>query len=138
VQYRLGQWLMVVTVRTNQEWVTYSVLEFVYLITSSLWSLAFIRFFWNQPAGAVAERWYGICRNLRDLHTDRADILLAHDLGWSGDCAAASAESVGRGLGFGRGDVAVARVAEAGPGGRCGGWDCAAGKTTGASRPARD
>jgi hypothetical protein len=50
VQYRLGQWLGVVWVRANQEWVTYSVLEFIYLIASSLWSLAFIRFFWNLKA----------------------------------------------------------------------------------------
>lgn len=50
VQYRLGQWLAVGWVRANQEWVTYSVLEFIYLIASSLWSLAFIRFFWNLKA----------------------------------------------------------------------------------------
>jgi hypothetical protein len=50
VQYRLGQWLAVAAIHTNQEWVTYSVLEFVYLIASSLWSLAFIRFFWNLKA----------------------------------------------------------------------------------------
>lgn len=57
VQYRLGQWLMVVTVPANQEWVTYSVLEFVCLIASSLWSLAFIRFFWNQR---LPERWQNV------------------------------------------------------------------------------
>ena len=47
VQYRLGQWLAVLMVRANQEWVTYSFLEFVYLTASSLWSLALIRTFWN-------------------------------------------------------------------------------------------
>jgi hypothetical protein len=50
VQYRLGQWLAVAAIHTNQEWVTYSVMSFVYLIASSLWSLAFIRFFWNLKA----------------------------------------------------------------------------------------
>jgi hypothetical protein len=50
VQYRLGQWLVVVGAHTSQEWVTYSVVSFVYLIASSLWSLAFIRFFWNLKA----------------------------------------------------------------------------------------
>ena len=50
VQYRFGQWLTVVSIHTNQEWVTYSVASFVYLIASSLWSLAFIRFFWNLKA----------------------------------------------------------------------------------------
>ena len=50
VQYRLGQWFTVGVIHTNQEWVTYSVVSFVYLIASSLWSLAFIRFFWNLKA----------------------------------------------------------------------------------------
>jgi hypothetical protein len=52
VQYRLAEWLTGPTRGTNveQEWVTYSVLSFVYLTASSLWSLAFIRFFWNLKA----------------------------------------------------------------------------------------
>lgn len=54
VQYRLGQWLTVAAIRTNQEWITYSVVSFVYLIASSLWSLAFLRFFWNQR---LRTRW---------------------------------------------------------------------------------
>ncbi|MGC2329186.1 MAG: hypothetical protein WA604_20900 [Candidatus Sulfotelmatobacter sp.] len=54
VQYRLGQWLTVVSIYANQEWVTYSVVSFVYIIASSLWSLAFIRFFWNQR---LRTRW---------------------------------------------------------------------------------
>jgi hypothetical protein len=50
VQYRVSQWLMASLGRHNQEWITYSVLDFVYLTSSSLWSLAFIRFFWNLKA----------------------------------------------------------------------------------------
>jgi hypothetical protein len=52
VQYRLAEWLTGPTRGTNveQEWVTYSVLSFVYLTASSLWSLAFIRFFWTLKA----------------------------------------------------------------------------------------
>jgi hypothetical protein len=52
VQYRLSQWLTGPTRGTNveQEWITWSVLCFVYLTASSLWSLVFIRFFWNLKA----------------------------------------------------------------------------------------
>src|SRR5208337_3372120 len=44
----LGQWLMLPTVVTNQEWVTYAAMSFVCLTTSSLWSLGFVRFAWKQ------------------------------------------------------------------------------------------
>jgi len=52
VQYRFSQWLTGPTRGTNveQEWITWSVLCFVYLTASSLWSLVFIRFFWNLKA----------------------------------------------------------------------------------------
>jgi hypothetical protein len=52
VQYRLSQWLRGPTPGTNveQEWITWSVFCFVYLTASSLWALAFIRFFWNLKA----------------------------------------------------------------------------------------
>jgi hypothetical protein len=52
VQYRFSQWLTGPTRGTNveQEWITWSVLCFVYLTVSSLWSLVFIRFFWNLKA----------------------------------------------------------------------------------------
>lgn len=49
VQYRYSQWLTEPTPRTNveQEWIAWSVMCFVYLTASSLWSLAFVRLFWN-------------------------------------------------------------------------------------------
>lgn len=50
VQYRIGQWLVLPAAHHSQEWITYSVFDFVYLTASSLWSLAFIRFFWTSKS----------------------------------------------------------------------------------------
>jgi hypothetical protein len=51
VQYRVSQWLSAPkNGNLEQEWIAYSVLSFVYLTASTVWSLAFIRLFWNLKA----------------------------------------------------------------------------------------
>jgi len=50
VQSRLSQWLawLIFAKSTGQEWLDASVLNLVFLTSSALWSLAFIRGFWNM------------------------------------------------------------------------------------------
>lgn len=48
VQYRLSQWFSFVWLRTNQEWPLFAQLRFIFLTTSSLWALAFVRLLWKQ------------------------------------------------------------------------------------------
>jgi len=49
VQYRLGQWSTAPNTHNNQaqEWLTWSFLCFLDLTASSLWALAFVRWFWK-------------------------------------------------------------------------------------------
>jgi len=49
VQYRLGQWATAPNTHNNQaqEWLTWSFLCFLDLTASSLWALAFVRWFWR-------------------------------------------------------------------------------------------
>ncbi len=89
-------------------------------------------------ADAVAVRGRSVLRDLRDLPVDRPHVFLAHDVGWAGPGAAGRAESIGRGMGFDGGHVAVACIAEARSDRRGGGWNSAAGKTARSSRFAGD
>ncbi len=50
VQYRISQWFAALQYRTSQEWVFWSAMNFVFVIASSLWVLAFVRRMWNKQA----------------------------------------------------------------------------------------
>jgi len=47
VQYRVSLWSAQPNINLDQEWLTRAFVTFIYLTASSLWTLAFIRWFWK-------------------------------------------------------------------------------------------
>ena len=50
LQYRLSQWFTALAYRTSQEWPFWSATNFLFVIASSLWVLAFVRRLWTKQA----------------------------------------------------------------------------------------